>query len=142
MAALVLGSCCLPFLHFSHPAWGRSVSRTYFILGLAEITVAGLGDVCSRANSQLLASQLASSSPNAIAKLGRSCRGTGLQRAPHCQTLMEGQCRGPLLKAALCPQGHAAILARHTIPCLMHPCLPVLSSSSKAFLALVVSSNE
>uniref|UniRef100_A0A663N6Q9 Carbonic anhydrase n=1 Tax=Athene cunicularia TaxID=194338 RepID=A0A663N6Q9_ATHCN len=58
---------------------------------------------------KVLASQLAASPPNAIAKFSKSCRGTGLQRAPHHQTLWEGQCRGPLLKAVLCQWGHAAI---------------------------------
>lgn len=68
-----LASCSPPFLRVSYLVWGKPVSRNYFILGLAEITVAGLRNVWSRANTQVLAFQLASSSPDIIAKFGRSC---------------------------------------------------------------------
>lgn len=72
-ATLVLVSCSPPFLYLPYLTWGILFSRNYFILGLAEITVVGLGNVWSRANSKILASQIASSSPNIIAKIGRSC---------------------------------------------------------------------
>lgn len=46
--------------------------ETYFILSLADITVAGLEDAWSRAKRQVLALQLATSIPNAIGKFSRS----------------------------------------------------------------------